>query len=545
MTWANANYAYKKSVTVDKSKVKENITDFPMMVHITDGNLADAAHGGHCCRSDGYDIIFYDTDDSTQLSHELVYYNPNTGELYAYVKCTLATAANKVIYMYYGYASESNQTTTATWNSDYAAVYHMKDYDTSHVHDSTVNANTMTKVSANKPIEAAGVISRCQNFNRGNPDYMDATNRIVSTGSKTIFLWKQYHVNNTFQTPLSNSNYGDSSDNNGITDCITGTNNIEPDVGNGVDAGHYFNTPSQACPDFSNWHHYALRQNGSTGFYLDIDGANVKSDTTASGTEVAGSNVMRLGQSWHVAKYPWDGLIEEVEFLSVYKTVDYCTTVYNNQYSPGTFMNFGAEVAGATDWAKALSDTMTLTDTIKTEAVYYRTLSDTMTLTDSIQTTRGLFYSLSDTMLFSDVLSILKYTLPAVFTIAWGDSPVGASNCITANSISIYMPYWNGQQGDLNFDLMNLSFEGCHSTNYVSYIQSVNDERVVLAGYDAVSPMPKFTMLGSVADEGSTVTVSGLSSIYNGVYVIENISINPIGIDVFEYRITLRYVRDS
>jgi hypothetical protein len=50
--------------------------------------------------------------------------------------------------------------------------------------------------------------------------------------------------------------------------------------------------------------------------------------------------------------------------------------------------------------------------------------------------------------------------------------------------------------------------------------------------------------LGNVADEGYEVTITGLHDEYNGVYIIQSISYTPIGLDVFDYSINLKFVRE-
>jgi len=104
----------------------------------------------------------------------------------------------------------------------------------------------------------------------------------------------------------------------------------------------------------------------------------------------------------------------------------------------------------------------------------------------------------------------------------------------------LHKPYPNSANGSLTFDVNNFSFRSGH---YDSYVDGINDETITLRGFEDTTAMAKFTELGIVADEGYEIAVGNLSGALNGVYIIESLSYSPIGLDVFEYNLTLKYVR--
>jgi len=111
----------------------------------------------------------------------------------------------------------------------------------------------------------------------------------------------------------------------------------------------------------------------------------------------------------------------------------------------------------------------------------------------------------------------------------------------TPHCILLHKPYPSDIDGDLNFNMSNFSFR---SGDYDSYIDDINDESITLRGFENIDAMSKFVELGIIADEGYEITIENLNDTYDGTYIISNISYNPIGLDVFEYNLTLKFVRD-
>ena len=119
--WYDANWTVRKVVTVDSAQVTADLSDFAVLVSVTDAELAAGA------RADGFDFVFTDTDEITKLDHEIEKYDSGTGELVAWVRVpNLTSAVDKVLYLYYGNASATNQQNPAgVWDSNYASVHHL------------------------------------------------------------------------------------------------------------------------------------------------------------------------------------------------------------------------------------------------------------------------------------------------------------------------------------------------------------------------------------------------------------------------------------
>ena len=121
-SWFDTNWLFRKPITIDSTKVIGDLDDFPVLVSITDPDLAASA------RADGFDIAFTGSNGSTKLDHEIEKYDGGTGELVAWVRVRLSASQDKTLYMYYGNATAGDQqNATAVWNASYMSVHHMKE----------------------------------------------------------------------------------------------------------------------------------------------------------------------------------------------------------------------------------------------------------------------------------------------------------------------------------------------------------------------------------------------------------------------------------
>ena len=151
--WYDTNWQLRKSIIIDRTQVVGTQTDFPVLISITDADLAAAA------RADGFDIVFTDDDETTKLDHEIERYVNGTGELVAWVKIpSISAAADKTIYLYYRYpAAADQQNASGVWSNGYEAVYHLND----HLLDSTINVRNATN---NGSSNIVGQVANGQDF---------------------------------------------------------------------------------------------------------------------------------------------------------------------------------------------------------------------------------------------------------------------------------------------------------------------------------------------------------------------------------------------
>lgn len=95
--WYDSSWRYRKTITIDSTKVKAPLTSLPVLISMTDTDLRDKA------QNDGHDILFSSSNGKAKLSHEMERFDGSTGELIAWVKVpSLSSSKNTRIYMYYG-----------------------------------------------------------------------------------------------------------------------------------------------------------------------------------------------------------------------------------------------------------------------------------------------------------------------------------------------------------------------------------------------------------------------------------------------------------
>ena len=358
MSWADKDYKYKKKITIDNTKVAGNETDFPVLVSITDGDLADTSNGGHVQSSNGYDIVFYDSTESVLLDHEIQRYINTTGEIIMWVRLpNIYGAVDTVFYMYFGKPGVViDPSTTSTWDANYVAVYHMKDITTSTIVDSTINGNDGTKSSANNPIQADGKIGYAQDFsndviNCGNDNSLDVTNLTVEAWFNAQTLGVGSNSPRIAGIELSNSGFPwavEGVDNNKILLYIN--------VGAGEVRCSYIPFDWAGGTEWNTWFH---------GAWTFTSGSQTAYKNTVAGTSASRVGSLnnqnynlRIGNSDN-GNRDWDGLLDEIRISDMVRSANWITTCYNNQNSPSTFMGIGGVITKPA--------TMTLTGTMHFE----------------------------------------------------------------------------------------------------------------------------------------------------------------------------------
>jgi len=222
-----------------------------------------------------------------------------------------------------------------------------------------------------------------------------------------------------------------------------------------------------------------------------------------------------------------------------------------------------------TAYFKTLSDTLALNDLIKTATAFnrsvnenltmtetfvkafYKNISDTLTLKEAILYLKESAYLLSiyDTLALTSAMTILKnQTLSLSDTLAISDYIMAISSkdmemLDSTGAILVYLrrPYWDNLDGSLGFNSIGFSFR---SGNYTSYIEDINDERITFTGYESADDaLTRFNKIADIADNGTEITISLLGTEWDGTYVIDSFIYRPIGLDVFEYTLSLKLVR--
>jgi hypothetical protein len=337
-SWFNASWQYRKSLTIDSTKVTENLASFPVLVSMTDADLASKA------RSDGFDIVFTDSNATTQLDHEVELFDPNSGKLVAWVEVpSLLSSADKTLYMYYGNASSADQSNAAgVWDANYLGVWHLKEDPgpgtAGDITDSTSPANNGTAEASMTSADLVdGKIGKGFDLD-GADDYVDSGLASNAATNLTLSAW--------FKSDDAGSIGDDYVAQRLVTQLRDSTNsrmtlglNLDRIATYWRDAGDNVQEGTTALTS-TPFYYGTLTYDGST-IRVYLNGSEEGFWSESSLTSPSSSNV-QIGRQSSSGR-PLDGIIDEVRVSDMARSADWIQTEYNNQNSPSTFFSAGSE----------------------------------------------------------------------------------------------------------------------------------------------------------------------------------------------------------
>jgi hypothetical protein len=333
--WWNYYWAYRKSVTADHTKVAGDLSSFPILVDVTDADLASKA------LSNGHDIAFADLN-GYKLDHEIEKYESASGHLVAWVRLpTLSASVDTVFYMYYGNPSASNQQNPAgVWDSGFRMVQHLEE-SSGTCYDSTGNHNDGTPYGGVSQ-GVSGKTDGAASFDGNNGTCIDlgTASSLTNIGSITITAWIEV---NAWPSYIFDKGFtggkGFYVHDNGYLCFVQGFSNQ-----------YGWWRTSDATVSIGSWHYVAVTYDSTnTGDdpVLYIDGVIVPitegrtpdgticSDTAYKG--FIGCNQTELGSR------TLNGLVDEVRLSHAIRDSSWILTEYSNQQSPATFCAIGTE----------------------------------------------------------------------------------------------------------------------------------------------------------------------------------------------------------
>lgn len=326
--WWNTNWQYRKSITINHAMVSANLTNFPVLISITDSNLITHA------QSNGNDIAFAD-GSGNKLNHEIEFFNSATGRLVAWVKVpSLSSVSDTVLYMYYGNPSATNQqNVTGTWDSNYVMVQHLAQASGNFI-DSTGNHNDCTP-SGGLSYNVTGKIDGAAGFD-GSSSY--ATIPFGLSPPYTIECWANPAT--LVQDGAIIAFEGTETGGSGVS---MGIYNTENKIVIGNDAYRYgLGTPS-AYLTAGTWAYWcdAVTTASSIGFYLNGAAQTLSSVGSYFSND---PNYRTIGaRNYSGYSHFWNGTVDEVRISNIVRSASWISTEYSNQQSPSSFYSVGSE----------------------------------------------------------------------------------------------------------------------------------------------------------------------------------------------------------
>ncbi|UCD14400.1 MAG: DUF2341 domain-containing protein, partial [Thermoplasmatales archaeon] len=325
-TWWSSNWGYRKLITVNSSQVEADLINFPILVNVTDSDLASDA------QDDGDDIAFVlYSDNTTKLNHEIENFNGTTGELIAWVNVTsLSSSVDTMIWIYYNNSvCSSQENVPGTWDSNYVAVWH---FHNDSLNDSTSNgyngANSGTSYNSSCKIDGG------REYN--GDEWVDVNNFATISTSLTAEAWMYRDPSDTQNFIRFFTEGPDWNDNDWCLYWRIGASNVRFVI-NGDDSS------TGGTFDFSDtWFHTAITYDTGDA-YLYKNGA-LEADWSGD----YGSTINNVYDTLTIGNQNnggrgWIGRMDEVRISNIRRSTAWIGTTYNTTNSSDTFLSYGTE----------------------------------------------------------------------------------------------------------------------------------------------------------------------------------------------------------
>ncbi|MHA2271974.1 MAG: DUF2341 domain-containing protein [Candidatus Hodarchaeales archaeon] len=324
--WVEVNYT-----------LSDNLSDFPILVDITDSGLKSGSVQPDCA-----DILFTDANQ-TKLCHEIEFFAQNLvdGHLIAWVKVpTLFKTKDTIISLYYSNPTIKNQEIPeGVWDSGFAAVWHMPEDPSGtapQIIDSTANAN---HASSNGGMtlsdQVTGKVDGALDFD-GTDDYLSVSGLGTSgLSSMTLSIWI-YPTGSYKKAGLLTRSPGNRD--NGL--CIETDWNSLCFRLTAMGSDNVIHT---SYPPLDQYTHVVATYDGSH-MRLYVDGTLVG---VVDATGLIPIEDWVLGRS--SGNEDHQGILDEARVSRITRSADWIATEYSNQQNPATFYSEGSEIIFDTD----------------------------------------------------------------------------------------------------------------------------------------------------------------------------------------------------
>jgi len=339
--WENPSWLDRKLITIDYTKVSDDLSNFPVLISIVDSDLQANV------QADGDDIFFTSDDKITKLNHEIEEYDNSDGTLVAWVNIpSLSSSVDTEIYMYFGNSLASNQENAQNvWDDDYIMIQHLNETSGTHI-DSTQYGNSGT-IRGNTDQTVSGIISGADEFDGSNSGIdISSSSSLDTLDHMTTEAW--FFADNISSNEVIATFFRDTNDRTYLWYDDPGAGfRVWEDINNSND----FEATTSFTPTNEVWYHIAWTIDG-TDWKIYINGVE-QGSTSDSLTmfDLGDGFTTVIGERWNGSQgdRTWNGVLDEVRISDIARSPDWLLTQYNNQFSPGTFYAVGPNEEFA-DW---------------------------------------------------------------------------------------------------------------------------------------------------------------------------------------------------
>lgn len=338
--WSNG-YTYRYTVTIDHTKVPNtDQTNFPVLINETIATWATSGSGGNVLNTATQTvgafsitvpadfIVTSDAAGSTQIAGwEFESYTAATGATILWMNiASVSHTSDTIYYIFVGKTTVTTlqMTTTATWNSNFAGVWHFPNGSSLTAADSTSNARNGT---INSVVAGAGQIDGAIDTNTTTGNNVTATSATVSPTLGTISAWVKFNYN----SPAAGFPV--------LWDTVTGRTYLAGNAGISHLEMYTDGRDSQFNTNYvsGTYYHVVMAYNKTGNVHNLYWNAVAQTDVNPSGTwgsSAAGTFHMT---DKNTSANPCNCAMDEVHSSSVLLSADWVTTEYNNQSDPTGF----------------------------------------------------------------------------------------------------------------------------------------------------------------------------------------------------------------
>lgn len=334
--------AYRKEITISGDAVSQTLANFPLYVQIAgDADLMARAE------TDGSDIFFASADGTTPLDFEIESWDPDAGDLVAWVRLTIDDTNGATLYLRYGEASVATPPNPpAVWTEGFLTVFHMNnDPGASDIIDSLgMRDGTPTGgMDANDLV--GGQLGLGIDLD-GNNDEIDFDNPITGASTHTISGWVNQGTSN---------GDGDAFVVLGSGGTLRGSRFLHTvdNVFSGGDVLAGFYSDDHLTNDAINTNgfhlvHWTYDDNRDSRVYIDgqlVDGPqNFGTAEDTQGMEGRIGNAPGGGMGFGNGM-GLNGIVDEVRIAATARSAEWIAAEFANQDDPGAFYTLGNEEA--------------------------------------------------------------------------------------------------------------------------------------------------------------------------------------------------------
>lgn len=338
-------YNYYKQLTIESDYISEDLTNFPVLVHIDeDEDMYEKV------LSNLSDIAFFDSTQTVQFYHEVEYYSIGGGVVDAdvWVNVTsISASVDTIFYLYYGDSDGGYPTSyypEYVWDSNFMMVHHMNGSQDTNCLDSTVNNNNVDDDYGTPDYQQTGKVGYAVNFVDESSEGLGISdsNSLDITTAGTVETW----VKPTTITPSAciGGKYDyDLGDERSYT--IGHLTSSEPRI-QASDDGTSGGIETSSTTDklvAGSWAYIAGLYDGSN-LYMKINLSSFEDSTALTGIH-SGDADFGIGCeiSGGTAGSAFDGLIDEFRVSNVCRNDSWLNATYYTISLPSLFITFGEQ----------------------------------------------------------------------------------------------------------------------------------------------------------------------------------------------------------